>query len=129
MLTAPEPLIVTTHETYADNLIDLLKAYAERRQRQAAVRHYAITPMPAWSIKQARAVLERLIGQMDDWDRLDVYLAEYLVEPERRRTVIASSFSAGLELAREGQLELRQEGAFKPIFMRRRVSRQLRVVS
>jgi len=125
----PEPLVVTTHETYADNLIDLLKAYAERRQRQAAVRHYAITPMPAWSIKQARAVLERLIGQMDDWGRLDVYLAEYLVEPERRRTVIASSFSAGLELAREGQLELRQDGAFEPIFMRRRVSRQLRVVS
>ncbi len=126
---APEPLIVTTHETYADNLIDLLKAYAERRQRRAASRHYAIRPMPAWSIKEARAVLERLIGQMDDWGRLDAWLAEYLVEPERRRTVLASSFSAGLELAREGQLELRQDGAFKPIFMRRRASRPLRVVS
>jgi len=126
---APEPLVVVAHETHADNLIDLLKAYAERRQRQVAVSQYAITPLPAWSIKEARAVLERLIGQMDDWGRLDVYLAEYLIEPERRRTVIASSFSAGLELAREGQLELRQDGAFKPIFMRRRTARALRVVS
>ncbi len=126
---APEPLAVTTRETYADNLIDLLKAYAERRQRKAAARHYSIKPLPTWSIKEARAVLERLIGTMDDWGRLDAWMAEYLVEPERRRTVLASSLSAGLELAREGHLELRQDGAFKPIYMRRRSSRPVRAVS
>ncbi len=125
----PEPLVVVTEETYADNLIDLLKAYAERRQRRASVRHYTVRPLPTWSIKEARAVLERLIGVMDDWSPLDQWMAEYLIEPERRRTVLASSLSAGLELAREGHLELRQEGAFKPIFMRRRALRPVRAVS
>jgi segregation and condensation protein A len=120
---APEPLIVTTEATYADNLIDLLKAYAERRQRRVAARSYRVRPLPAWSIKEARAVLERLIGAMDDWGRFDRCLAEYLVEPERRRTVIASSLSAGLELVREGRLELRQEKPFAPLYLRRRSPR------
>jgi segregation and condensation protein A len=59
---------------------------------------------------------------MDDWGRFDVYLRDYLVEPARRRSVTASSFSASLELAREGTLEIRQVEAFKPIYMRRRRS-------
>jgi segregation and condensation protein A len=125
----PEPLVVTTQATYADNLIDLLKAYAERRQRRATARSYAIKPLPTWSIKEARAVLERLIGVMDEWASLDSYLADYLIEPQRRRTVLASTLSAGLELAREGHLELRQDGAFKPIFMRRRSTRPVRAAS
>jgi segregation and condensation protein A len=126
---APEPLIVTTRETYADNLIDLLKAYAERRQRRATARSYRIAPLPTWSIKEARAVLERLMGAMNDWGRFDSYLADYLIDPERRRTVLASSLTAGLELVREGHLELRQDGAFKPIFMRRRSPRPARAAS
>ncbi len=40
-------------------------------------------------------------------------------EPADRATAIASAFAASLELAREGQVELRQDGAFEPIFMRR----------
>jgi segregation and condensation protein A len=41
---------------------------------------------------------------------------------EGRVTVIASSFTASLELAREGVIEIRQERAFEPIYMRRRAS-------
>ena len=75
--------------------------------------------MEMCSIKEARAALERLIGTMDDWDRFDIWLSEYLVEPDRRSSVIASSFTASLELAREGKVEIRQERAFDPIYMRR----------
>ena len=35
---------------------------------------------------------------------------------------MASSFGATLEMAREGQIELRQEGPFEPIYMRPRKS-------
>ena len=38
------------------------------------------------------------------------------------RTVLASSFGATLEMAREGHIELRQEGPFEPIYMRSRKS-------
>jgi segregation and condensation protein A len=49
-------------------------------------------------------------------------LERYISQPETRRSVRASSFTASLELAREGVIELRQEEAFQPIFLRRRVS-------
>ncbi|NNE21152.1 MAG: segregation/condensation protein A [Rhizobiales bacterium] len=116
---APEPLVIDTKREYADNLVDLLKAYAERRQKEATHHNYEIRKLPLWSIKEARAALERLIGTMDDWGRFDVWLSEYLVEPERRPSVIASSFTASLELVREGKVEIRQEKAFEPIYMRR----------
>jgi segregation and condensation protein A len=44
----------------------------------------------------------------------------YAPTPEQGRTALASSFGASLELVREGKLELRQETAFAPIFMRGR---------
>jgi segregation and condensation protein A len=117
---APEPLQYQIHRKYSDNLFDLLKAYAERRQKLASHRTYQVRKLPVWSINEAREVLARLVGSMDDWGRFDVYLHDYLVEPKRRRSVTASSFSASLELAREGTLEIKQEDVFKPIYMRRR---------
>jgi segregation and condensation protein A len=116
----PEPLQYQIHRQYSDNLFDLLKAYAERRQKLVSHRNYQVRKLPVWSINEAREVLARLVGSMDDWGRFDVYLHDYLVEPKRRRSVTASSFSASLELAREGVLEIRQADVFKPIYMRRR---------
>ncbi len=116
---APEPLIVETTTEYSDNLVDLIKAYATRRTQEFAHHEYRIARLPVWSIQEARKVLEGMIGKMDDWGRLDQWLIEYLVEPEKRRSVVASTFSASLEMAREGTIEIRQEEAFRPIYMRR----------
>ena len=116
----PEPLVVETQREYADNLIDLLKAYAERRQRKASHQTYTLKRHATWSIKEAREALERLVGTMDDWSTFDHWLEAYLAPPNMRRSVRASSFTASLELVREGLIELRQEDAFRPIFMRRR---------
>jgi segregation and condensation protein A len=119
---APEPLVIDTRREYGDNLIDLLKAYAERRKKKLAHQIYVPKRHPTWSIKEARTALERLVGGMDDWSTLDVWLAQYLAEPGMRRSVTASSFTASLELAREGLLELRQDGPFRPIYLKRRAA-------
>ena len=39
---------------------------------------------------------------------------------ERRATVLASTFSASLEMVREGHIELRQSGPFEPVYIRKR---------
>lgn len=118
----PEKLVFDTKVEYADNLIDLLKAYADRRQKRSRHNTYTVKRIKAWSIKDARQVLERLVGRMDNWDSLDAWLADYVGTPDGRATVIASSFTASLELAREGVIEIRQDRAFEPIYMRRRAS-------
>ena len=116
---APEPLVVETKTIYADNLVDLIKAYATRREQNMVHNDYHIKKLPVWSIQEARQTLEDLVGKMDDWGRLDQWLIEYLYDPEIRRSVVASSFAASLEMAREGKIEIRQEKAFKPIYWRR----------
>ena len=117
---APEPLVIDRRREFGDNLIDLLKAYAERRKKKMVHQVYVPRRHPTWSIKEARNALERLVGVMDDWGTFDSWLAQYLAEPGMRRSVTASSFTASLELAREGLLELRQEGPFRPIYLKRR---------
>lgn len=119
---APEPLVIETQKEYGDTLLDLLKAYATRRQRKMVHQTYIVKKQATWSIKEARESLERLLGAMDDWGSFDRWLEKYMTPPETRRSVRASSFTASLELAREGVIELRQEEAFQPIFMRRRAA-------
>ncbi len=117
---APEPLIIEKQREYGDTLMDLLKAYAERRARKVVRQSYTVKRQPVWSIKEARETLERLVGAMDDWGTFDLWLERFLATPELRRSVRASSFTASLELVREGVLELRQDDVFKPIYVRRR---------
>jgi segregation and condensation protein A len=117
----PEPLRVTRKSTYQANLYDLLKAYAQQRQR-TAVRTWQVQPRTVWSLKEARDELERLLGMSCEWAPLDRLLAEFLVGPELRRTALASGFTATLEMTREGSLEIRQAKLFAPLLVRRRIT-------
>jgi len=116
----PEPLRITRKSTYQANLYDLLKAYAQQRQRNA-VKSWEVRQRTVWSLKKARDELERLLGTSCDWEPLDQLLAEFLVGGlELRRTALASGFTATLEMAREGALELRQAKMFARLLVRRR---------
>lgn len=115
---APEAIVVQRHSTYRASLYDLLTAYAGHRQRRA-VTEVTIASRNVWSLAEARTILTRLIGEFSDWTALDGFLIRYMTDEGSRATAIASSFAASLELAREGRLELRQDGAFETIYVRR----------
>ena len=72
-----------------------------QRQRQA-ITNVRIAKRGVWSLKEARDILTRLVGELRDWTALDSFLIDYLTAPEERATAIASSFAASLELVREG---------------------------
>jgi segregation and condensation protein A len=115
----PEPTRLTRKSTYDANVYDLLKAYSQQRQRTAK-RTLQMRQRTVWSLREAREELERLLGIGCDWAPLDQLIAEFLVEPELRRTALASSFTATLEMTREGSLEIRQSKLFAPLLIRRR---------
>jgi segregation and condensation protein A len=115
----PEPTRITRKSVYDANVYDLLKAYSQQRVR-TATRTWQIKPRTVWSLKEARDELERLLGMNIGWAPLDALLAEFLVEPELRRTALASSFTATLEMTREGALEISQSKSFAPLLVRRR---------
>jgi segregation and condensation protein A len=113
----PEGLETETRPLYDASLYDLLTAYAAQRQRQTPSA-IMIARRQIWALADARSILERLIGRMVDWTPIEEILRHYLV-PEMRATVMASAFTASLELAREGRIEIRQAAPFKPLFLRR----------
>jgi segregation and condensation protein A len=116
---SPEPIAEIRRPEWTATLYDLLSAYATRRQTQA--RSFVRVPKrTVWSLAEAREALERLLGQSMDWSPLDQYLIAYLVDPSMRATVLASSFAAALELIREGRMEAHQQGAFTPLYLRKR---------
>ncbi|MEA2997536.1 MAG: segregation and condensation protein [Alphaproteobacteria bacterium] len=115
----PEPIAEIKHPKWSATLYDLLSAYATERQRHVLAR-VRFAKRTVWSLAEARAALERMIGASSDWSQLDTYLLDYMVEPSMRATVFASSLAATLELVREGQVELNQQTAFGPIYLRKR---------
>jgi segregation and condensation protein A len=116
---SPEPIAHIKHPQWTATLYDLLSAYAAQRQRHALAR-VRFAKRTVWSLAEARAALERLIGETTDWARLDDYLLSYVVEPSMRATVMASTFASTLELVREGLMEVSQHTAFAPIYVRKR---------
>ncbi len=117
----PEPIAEIKRPEWTATLYDLLTAYSQQRQRTALSR-VRFKKRTVWSLAEARATLERLIGSSTDWSRIDQYLIQYVVEPALATTVFASSFASALELVREGVAEIHQKDSFAPIYMRKRIN-------
>jgi segregation and condensation protein A len=116
----PEGVRSQNHGRFEATLHDLLSAYAQQRQR-AMVGLVRLPQRNVWTLADARELLERLLGPgSTTWLSLDEFLVDYLDEPSTRATVRASSFSASLELVKEGKLDLRQDTPFAPIYLRSR---------
>ena len=124
---APEGVKTIRETEYTAQIFDLLQAYASQRTRTIK-RVHVVKARTVWSIRDARRHLERLIGESNGgWMQLDLFLDRYMpagatAGEELEKTVVASSFGASLELAREGVLEIKQDAPFAPIYMRKRGS-------
>ncbi|HXI86679.1 MAG TPA: hypothetical protein VNH64_04435, partial [Parvularculaceae bacterium] len=115
---APEGVRIKRKADWQASLYDLLQAYA--RQRVAAVdRTYHIEPPKIYSIEEARARIERMLGAIPDWVELGTLPPGEGVEAPPA-SLLASAFSAALEFVRSGALDMRQLGPFEPIYVRRR---------
>ncbi len=116
----PEGMKTIRQTEHTAQIYDLLSAYADARRRAAHIAH-VVRARRVWSIKDARRRLEQLVGETPgDWVGLDGFLKKYLPALEDARTALASAFGASLELAREGFIELRQDTAFGPLFVKSR---------
>jgi segregation and condensation protein A len=119
----PEPAKVIDVPVWDVTLFDLLKAYGNHpgRRHEGMLR---IAPLNLFSMDDALKRIGDMLGQVLDWTVLKNFLPEDLGTPLQRRAAIAATFAASLELARNGTVDLRQEGAFAPIYLRRSTRRQ-----
>ena len=120
----PEGLRSRTSPIFEAEMFDLLKAYGTSRSR-AAIRNHKLVKPRVMSLDDARTRLRRALSatgiDLSDWVELDDLLpngADIGAKGVPQASVKASSLLAGLELAKEGEIELRQLKAFAPIFLR-----------
>lgn len=114
---APEGLAETVRPVFEATLYDLLKAYAMQRGRGRAGNLH-IAPLPLHSVEQALQRLRRLLGSVPDWTVLEAFLPPPRGPRLTRRSALTSTFAATLEMAKAGEVELRQDEAFGPIHLR-----------
>ncbi|HTV90285.1 MAG TPA: ScpA family protein [Stellaceae bacterium] len=120
---APEGLPTIDRPTYALSLYELLTAYGESRTR--ADRQVLTIEAPAFhSLDAALRRLGELVGLVPEWRELAAFLPEELRGGVYRRSALAATFAATLELARTGRVELRQDRAFGPLYLRSPASRR-----
>jgi segregation and condensation protein A len=120
---APEDLKVEDRSGLRADLAALCQAYVAGRRRALAKRPYRPKPRRLWSVGEAITRLQAALGEFPSWAVLQRFLPDGDVgaslDTVERRVALASTLIAGLEMARGGALELRQERAFGPIMLRR----------
>ena len=114
---APEGLATVPVPVWRLELYELLRGYGDSRRRTTnAV--LSVEPSAFYSMDDALQRFARFLGRVPDWRALVRFLPEEVRGDLMRRSALAATFAAVLELAREGRIELRQDRAFGPIWLR-----------
>jgi segregation and condensation protein A len=115
---APEGLRVIRKTSWEASLYDLLQAYGQIKARSAPVFHI-VHRRHVMTLDEAIERIARLLGTAIEWTDISRFLPE-TDDPVFRRSALASSFLASLELARQGRIELQQSEAFAPLMVKAR---------
>ena len=110
---APEGLRLVRKSLWQVRDFDLFAAYGAVRARTAPAMH-VVHARAVMTLEEALDRIGKLIGQALDWTVLETFLPS-THDPQFRKSALASSFLAMLELAKRGRLEFVQEDAFAPI--------------
>ncbi|WP_404710114.1 segregation and condensation protein A [Sphingomonas sp. MMS24-J13] len=113
---SPDGLLLVKKPAWQASLYDLIAAYGALKARNQPAFH-VVQRRAVMTLDEALALVARIIGQRLDWSSLESFLPEGL-DPELRRSAIASSFVAALELAKQGRLQMTQEAAFAPLMVK-----------
>ena len=113
---APEGLRLVRKSAWQVSPFELFSAYGTVKARTAPAMH-VVHARSVMSLDDAIARVGRMIGMAIDWTEIGQFLPD-TDDPAYRRSALASSFVAALELARRGRLDLRQDGPFEPLKVR-----------
>ncbi|GAD49443.1 segregation and condensation protein A [Caenibius tardaugens NBRC 16725] len=117
---APEGLRVDRKNAWQCDWFDLVSAYGQVQARNKPVVHM-VRERPVMTLESAINRVSSMLGMTLNWMQLEDFLPTHS-DPRLRRSALASSFLAALELARTGRAEIAQEQTFGPLRLRRIVA-------
>ncbi|WP_416354510.1 segregation and condensation protein A [Sphingomonas sp. Leaf28] len=112
---APEGLRTVRKAVWQAEIFDLIAAYGRISARTRPVMH-VVADREVMTLEAALDRVSTLVGERIDWSAIESFLPE--AGERLRRSALASSFVAALELARQGRIELRQAEPFAPLYLR-----------
>lgn len=116
----PEGLAIARKTLWRCDQFALIEAYGRVKARTAPAVHM-VRDRPVMTLESALERVGNMLGVTLDWMELRDFLPPH-AEPRLRKSALASSFVAALELARLGRAEIAQDAAFGPMHLRRRVA-------
>jgi segregation and condensation protein A len=97
-----------------------MRAYARTRTKDE-FRPYAFDRKNVYTMEDALERMRGLLGYAGDWSDLSSFMPEgWETSPARRRSATAAHFAAVLEMAKRGQVNLKQSETFAPLMIRRK---------
>ena len=114
---APEGLRVLKKALWQANAFDLYAAYGRVRARTQPAMH-VVAHRAVMTLEDAIQRVATMLGQAVEWTTLEAFLPA-TSDPAFRKSALASSFVAALELARQGRLMIEQDDAFADIMVKR----------
>lgn len=112
----PEGLRVIRKARWDVQIFDLIQAYGQVKARAMPTFH-VVAKRDIMTLEEAIERVARLVGSAIEWMAIERFLPE-TEDPGFRRSALASSFVATLELARQGRLQMKQKEAFAPLLVR-----------
>ncbi|MCA2009868.1 ScpA family protein [Pararhodobacter sp. CCB-MM2] len=117
---APETHAIEKRTQHTATLLELVQAYARLRTKDD-FRPYAFDRTDIFPLETALERLRGMIGEAVTWSDLASFLPPgWRAAGGRRRSALASTFAASLEMAKQGQLDIQQGETFAPIRVRLR---------
>jgi segregation and condensation protein A len=113
---APEGLRLVRKSAWQAAAFDLFAAYGAVKARTQPPMH-VVHARAVMTLDEALERVSRMLGVAVDWTDIETFLPA-TDDPRLRRSALASSFLAALELARLGRVDLMQEEAFAPLHLR-----------
>lgn len=117
---APEQPKVVKLTEYRASLYELTQAFGVIRDRKEKEKPHTIEHQMVLPLELARTSLRALRQKLDQWSSLDdIRLTMTDVDPDLpSQSITASVFSAALELVRDGEVDVRQDEHFAPLYLR-----------
>ncbi|RYD55150.1 MAG: segregation/condensation protein A [Sphingomonadales bacterium] len=113
---APEGLRVLRKAKWEAEIFDLISAYGRISARTRPVMH-VVAVRDVMTLEEAIERVSTLIGTRIEWTTIESFLPEG-ASGNYRKSALASSFVAALELAKQGRVELQQKSAFAPLYLK-----------
>ena len=114
---APEGIRIDRKTQWKCDSYALIQAYGQVKARTAP-RIYHVFDRPVMTLDSALERVSAMLGVTLDWMDIREFLPKH-AEPQLRRSALASSFVAALELARQGKAEIAQEEIYGALRLRR----------